>query len=331
MQLNINDMNKISTFLFSLLLIFKCVGQEEQPTKLFISKSPKGKFYFDYSLSKGETAYSISQKFKQPLISIQSINEDKNLSELGSSEVIKIPFSNEILIDSTESSSTALVYITQPKETLYSIGKRYFQLEIEEIRNLNNLENHQLDVGQEIIIGYTNLDRKANMTNVEVKTFEEIHQDHSEPIIQSSVIPKNRARDQFEIISEDNDHIKKEYTISELIEMIDDEKESENFIEFQEAEEDDAEEFTLEKGIAYTENVKIDGDDLFVLHPYAKIGSEVEITYPMLNTTIKAKVISDLPKELYPKNISIVISPSIAEALGAKDAQFRVEMKYITD
>ena len=70
---------------------------------------------------------------------------------------------------------------------------------------------------------------------------------------------------------------------------------------------------------------------MFVLHPNAKIGSEVEITYPMLNTTIKAKVISDLPKELYPKNISIVISPSIAEALGAKDAQFRVEMKYITD
>jgi hypothetical protein len=44
---------------------------------------------------------------------------------------------------------------------------------------------------------------------------------------------------------------------------------------------------------------------------------------------VRAKVVSTLPKNLYPSNIDVVISPLVASALGARDRRFLVEMTYV--
>ena len=59
------------------------------------------------------------------------------------------------------------------------------------------------------------------------------------------------------------------------------------------------------------------------------MNSKMTLIYPMLSTEIEAKVIGTLPQHLYPSNISVVISPSVAVKLGAKDKQFKVKMSYI--
>jgi hypothetical protein len=48
----------------------------------------------------------------------------------------------------------------------------------------------------------------------------------------------------------------------------------------------------------------------------------------MLNRKVYAKVVAKLPERIYPKDVSIVISPGVAEALGAIDNRFLIEMRY---
>ncbi|MEE9373892.1 MAG: LysM peptidoglycan-binding domain-containing protein [Saprospiraceae bacterium] len=331
---------------FSIIIL----SQDQSNTKFLLFKSDNESFYFDYTLTKGETVYSVSQKFKQPLTKIAQINIKKNLTALASGEAIRIPYSKDMIIHSTGSATTALVYITQPKETLYSISKRYFDVDIKSIQGLNNLENDDLDIGQELIIGYTNTlalnnesewsevpniqpNDNAIRTNIQTKEEAVVTQKVNYKSYYDNEIVTKKARGKS--------GKKREYTIIELIEMIGEEEES-GFsekegkegllIDTKKVEEvEEVIEMFSQKGLAYTKNVKMEGNDLFVLHPHAKLNSEMEITYPMLNKTVKAKVISKFPEKLYPKNISVVISPSVAAALGAKDNQFRVEMKYITN
>jgi hypothetical protein len=67
----------------------------------------------------------------------------------------------------------------------------------------------------------------------------------------------------------------------------------------------------------------------YVLHPTAKVGSYMEITNLMLHRTITAKVAGHIPPGLYKSNVGIVVSPSIARALGVLDVQFYAKWRYV--
>jgi LysM repeat protein len=70
------------------------------------------------------------------------------------------------------------------------------------------------------------------------------------------------------------------------------------------------------------------GEELFVMHLYAKPGSDIFIYNPMLKRRIKARVIGNIPPNTYPKEILALLSPAAAKALGALDTKFYVRIKY---
>ncbi len=67
----------------------------------------------------------------------------------------------------------------------------------------------------------------------------------------------------------------------------------------------------------------------YVLHPTAKVGSYMEITNPMLQKTLTAKVAGNIPPGLYQSNVGLVVSPSVARALGVLDQQFYARWKFV--
>lgn len=67
----------------------------------------------------------------------------------------------------------------------------------------------------------------------------------------------------------------------------------------------------------------------YVLHPTAKVGSYMSVTNPMLQKTLTAKVAGNIPPGLYPANVGLVVSPSVARALGVLDQQFFARWKYV--
>jgi LysM repeat protein len=67
----------------------------------------------------------------------------------------------------------------------------------------------------------------------------------------------------------------------------------------------------------------------YVLHPTAKVGSYMEVTNPMLHRTLTAKVAGNIPPGLYQSHVGLVVSPSLARALGVLDQQFFAKWRFV--
>lgn len=88
-------------------------------------------------------------------------------------------------------------------------------------------------------------------------------------------------------------------------------------------------EWRRERAVAYWEKFdKGERGRFYVLHPTARINSMMEIYNPMLRRKVKAKVLGRIPEDTYRKDISILVSPETAKALGALDSRFMVELYY---
>ncbi len=85
-----------------------------------------------------------------------------------------------------------------------------------------------------------------------------------------------------------------------------------------------------ENGIALWKNKQKPSEivNFFVLHRKAPINSVLEITNPMTGRTFYAKVTGRIPKSTYDRNIKVVVTPSLAKALGAIDPKFHVKINY---
>lgn len=82
------------------------------------------------------------------------------------------------------------------------------------------------------------------------------------------------------------------------------------------------------KGVAYWQKNGTKYSELYCLHRTATVGSSVAITNPMKNRTVYAKVIGRIPKGAYSNDVIIIISPTVAQMLGAIDSRFYVKIKY---
>lgn len=68
--------------------------------------------------------------------------------------------------------------------------------------------------------------------------------------------------------------------------------------------------------------------DLYCLHRTAKAGTVIAVQNTMTNKTVYAKVIGPMPENMYGHETIIVVAPSVAKLLGAKDEKFFVKIKY---
>ena len=98
-----------------------------------------------YVVQKGDSLYSIAQKFNTTVDNLKSIN---NLvtDSLAIGQILKIPTStnNELPQDDN-------IYIVQKGDSLYSIAQKY-NLTVDELKELNNLQSNLLSVGQKLVI-----------------------------------------------------------------------------------------------------------------------------------------------------------------------------------
>ena len=67
---------------------------------------------------------------------------------------------------------------------------------------------------------------------------------------------------------------------------------------------------------------------LYVLHRHAKLNSIIELTNPMNNRKVYARVMGKMP-QIYTSNVKVLVTPKIVSLLGIRDNQFRTEIRYI--
>ncbi|MEB0279602.1 MULTISPECIES: LysM peptidoglycan-binding domain-containing protein [unclassified Mucilaginibacter] len=86
-----------------------------------------------------------------------------------------------------------------------------------------------------------------------------------------------------------------------------------------------------EKGVAtWIDDASLDPNKKLVLHRTAPIGTVMRITNPMNNRTTFAKVVGRFTDSQSTKDAIVVMTKNVAEALGALDKRFHVNISYGT-
>ncbi|WP_374951772.1 LysM peptidoglycan-binding domain-containing protein [Mucilaginibacter sp.] len=86
-----------------------------------------------------------------------------------------------------------------------------------------------------------------------------------------------------------------------------------------------------EKGVAtWIEDTSLDPNKTLVLHRTAPIGTVMRITNPMNNKVTFAKVVGRFTDNQSNKDAIIVVTKNVAQALGALDKRFHVNISYGT-
>ena len=84
---------------------------------------------------------------------------------------------------------------------------------------------------------------------------------------------------------------------------------------------------TTQRGAAFWQVKGNPNTDLYCLHRTAPNGSIVEVTNMMNKKAVMARVIGKIPDNYFGKDIIIIVAPSVAKLLGARDARFFVNVK----
>lgn len=233
----------------------------------------------------------------------------------------------------------------KPKQTIYSIAK-YFNTPIQELLIHNDLSDPTtVGIGQEIMIP---IDTEAFSYEIEVEkaavpviykvkakeTLFRLSKVYFPQSIDQMVERNNLAQlslslDQEMIIGffyidrsqiSHPEEVEESITLQDTIMQIIDE-ETDQLVEV-------PEKLYHKRGIAIWNKNGSDKVNAFVLHKEAKVNSFIEIHNPIVNRKTIAKVVGKLPEDLYSGDVTMIMSPKVAEALGALDSRLMVEMNY---
>lgn len=146
------------------------VGQAQNSIEVrFDEKLDKA--YAVHRVQAKETLYGIAMTYGLDVASLMQANHLVN-PDLSIGMEVRIPFSLlSISYKNMEGILAPLVYTVRKKETLFSICRRYFNANMAEIKEINQLRNANLYMGQQLIIGY--LDTHGGLSpNLEARTVE---------------------------------------------------------------------------------------------------------------------------------------------------------------
>ena len=140
----------------------KSETQPESPTtEVPTSEASVGSFYL-HQVEKGETLFSIAQKYHTDVNVIKKINALKT-NEISVGSMLKIPADNTYLQVSDEKDNKtenrpekpvvndekAVYHVVKPGETLYRIHVNY-NVPVSQLRKLNHLKGNNIKVGQKL-------------------------------------------------------------------------------------------------------------------------------------------------------------------------------------
>ncbi len=324
--------------------------------------------YVDHLVEKKQTLFSLANAYGIDLFDVYDYNPILKTRILYAYDIIRIPIStNQIITDTSLLASGKKIrpvfYIIKPKDNLYRIAKVYFNMSFEDLINRNKLGSQQVRPGQKILIGWFDAEKKEESIpdykpNIVKNEQTKLEQNWTEANPTGFTV-EYKALD-LEDQEWKNKYSEKSNNSDRLIEI----KPEINPIEWKDRKEDPKidvvsvsnESRPESRGILHNPNVVIKSkskvlkrrmvtqngvaqwakssyqtNDLYVLHPTAPVNSVVELTNPMTHRKIFAKVLSNMPAKLYSDDISVVVSPGVANLLGAIDGRFYVKLRFIEE
>jgi LysM repeat protein len=257
-----------------------------------------GKKLILHKIEPKETYYSLGRKYN---VSPQIIMDFNKSIALQPANVIKIP-TQQSFINSPKSFSSQskpnqkeIIHKVNTGETLYAISSKY-GIAVEDIKTLNKLTSNSLSIGQELKL------MVANDTQSEKK--EEVKPNPKPEVTNSNTTLNAPQKIKYVDSTDSQSSIsipKNRFGITEM----------------------------NDKGIAvWIEDNNLEATKSYALHRTAPVGTIIKITNPMTNRSVFAKVVGGFTENATTKDVIIVLTKASAEAVGALDKRFLVNITY---
>jgi LysM repeat protein len=258
-------------------------------------------------------------------------------------------------------------YQVKEKETIFRVAKIKLNIPIEELKRMNFLKNNEIQAGQILYVGYLNgkskeidlLPEKIPVSK-EKKISANERKITSKPVlvsdkkIKSEIENTKKKNDANKIVPKENSKNKnaeiklaKTDNKKDVNQKIKDKKrinnpEAKEKMEFVGVisrpvsieDQEDSEikshilKYHYDSGIAlWNKDSRVRGT--YVLSNEAALNTMIEISNPMVQRKIFAKVIGNIPINTYPDNVKVVLSPDAALDLGAVDSRFFVKLNFL--
>ncbi len=114
-------------------------------------------------IKKGETAFSIARFYGMTIEQLYYSNPRIENTSLKIGQRLTIPIISGMIVRSKKkgfrsSDHIPVLYQVKKKETLYTIGRKYFKMSVELLKKRNSLEGNELEVGQWLQVGWIHKD-----------------------------------------------------------------------------------------------------------------------------------------------------------------------------
>ncbi len=123
----------------------------------------RGQKIHKHQLKQGQTLYSLAKFYGLSLERVYDYNPDLKNETLKIGQEVIVPIPNKSILrnlrQGQEPLKMALVFYKVKKgDTVYRIAKRYFKMEVEDLKQRNVLKSNDLEVGQKLFIGWMKTD-----------------------------------------------------------------------------------------------------------------------------------------------------------------------------
>ncbi len=297
------------TFILLITLITGAYSQQssnpliDQGSEVLIDRLPENDFFYTHVFQKGQTVYSLARTFKTSVREIYALNNLSANSPIDIGQTVKVPFSISSLY--TEASSTAstsnkyvpVYYVVQPKETLYGIGKTYFNQDVATFAKRNKIKGTAISIGQKLLIGWLPLNGEGPIVRVNttlVKSDLAVKTNKTETAIENEIaqkIKRSQHKEEAEIAQKsENVDVAKKISEVEKKETIDDIKQT--IIASKFTSKPQREKFVTT--IVTPESIKDNKDKVHVPNPN-DIKEEIEMASEEIPDTLATKI--ELPEK----------------------------------
>lgn len=297
-----------------------------QTDTVFVRNTEGKGLVFEYTVKPGNTVYGISRQFGVSVLDIFELNSGLGEIPLAIGSVINIPYRNDILIvelQGRKKNTMPVYYRVSPKETLFRIARVYTGIELKKLKRINNLQDNSLRVGQVLYLGYID-QYETPLSNVSAEKPDpertaSVHSPRVNPITgEVKSDPDLPLAKSNEIAAHNEEKESLVGIISSPENMITTDENANSEINL-----------TLHNsnGIAvWNRESRVRG--VYVLSNEAALNTMMEITNPMGQRKIIARVIGNIPENTFADNVKVVLSPDAAINLGALDTRFYVKLQY---
>ena len=310
-----------SKFLHTLLFVFAAFtfllatgddkGYLNKKDSIFVQVATNNKKVFYHEVEAKQTLFGMSQFYGVEINRLYELNPhiQNKVMSLGAEIMIPLP---DRAIDKTvrkkgKGKFVPICYQVKRQENLFRIARVYFDISIDDLKEMNRMKDNTLSIGQVLIVGWLNIDGISKAAQV-------LDGSNTEEKLSILRPTAEKAKEVSEVIENE------EYTEDEIIRII--ENPAPKKLEKPKV-------YMDQKGIAYWNKSMRNSSKAFVLHKTAPINSIIEIVNPMFDKKVYAKVVGNIPPKAYTDDVILVVSPSVANSLGAMDPRFYVKIKYV--